>query len=97
MINNYKEKWLRGEITGEYNECRFTKDKSAFARNWLLKSKSDLQPDNPQNIVDRICHWKLEDIEHPDIPYINLKTRWSDKCRVYDELKKLGLKEICLP
>ena len=97
MINDYKEKWLRGEITGEYNECRFTEDKSAFARNWLLKSKSDLQPDNPQNIVDRICHWKLEDIEHPDIPYIKLKTRWSDKCRVYDELKKIGLKEICLP
>lgn len=97
MINVQKEKWLRGEITGDYNECRFTEDKSAYARKWLGWSKMDLQPDNPRNIVDRICHWKLEDIEHPDIPYIQLKSKWSDKIAVYDLLKEMGLGNICLP
>lgn len=97
MINEHKEKWLRGEIKNDYEDCRYAPDKGAFAREWIKKAHPNIQPDNPQNIVDRICHWKLEDIEHPDIPYINLKSRWSDKCRVYDELKNLGLKEICLP
>ena len=97
MINVQKEKWLSGEITGDYNECRFTEDKSAYARKWLGWSKMDLQPDNPRNIVDRICHWKLEDIEHPDIPYIQLKSKWSDKIAVYDLLKEMGLRKICLP
>lgn len=97
MINEYKEKWLRGEIKSEYDDCRYAPDKGAFARQWIKKAHPNINPDNPQNIVDRICHYKLEDIEHPDVAYINLKTRWSDKCRVYDELKKMGLKEICLP
>lgn len=97
MINEYKEKWLRGEIKSEYDDCRFAPDKGAFARQWIKKAHPNINPDNPQNIVDRICHWKLEDIEHPDVTYINLKTRWSDKVGVYDELKKMGLQEICLP
>ena len=97
MINEYKEKWLRGEIKSEYDDCRYAPDKGAFARQWIKKAHPNINPDNPQNIVDRICHWKLEDIEHPDVEYINLKTRWSDKVGVYDELKKMGLQEICLP
>ncbi len=97
MINEHKDKWLKGEFPGDYNDCRYAKDKSAYARKWLAWSGIDLQPDNPRNIVDRICHWKLEDIEHPDIDYINLKSRWSDKIGVYSELKKIGLEELCLP
>ena len=97
MINEYKEKWLRGEIKSDYDDCRYAPDKGAFARQWIKKAHPNINPDNPQNIVDRICNWKLEDIEHPDIAYINLKTRWSDKVGVYDELKKMGLQEICLP
>ena len=97
MINEYKEKWLRGEIRSEYDDCRYAPDKGAFARQWIKKAHPNINPDNPQNIVDRICHWKLEDIEHPDVSYINLKSRWSDKVGVYDELKKIGLQEICLP
>ena len=97
MINEYKEKWLRGEIKSEYDDCRYAPDKGAFARQWIKKAHPNINPDNPQNIVDRICHWKLEDIEHPDVAYINLKTRWSDKVGVYEELKKMGLQEISLP
>jgi hypothetical protein len=48
----------------------------------LLANKPDVNFENPQNIVDRICRYKLDDIEHPDIPYINLKSRWSDKVGV---------------
>ena len=97
MINEHKEKWLRGEIKSEYDDCRYAPDKGAFAREWIKKAHPNIHPDNPQNIVDRICHYKLEDIEHPDIQYINLKSRWSDKVGVYDELKKIGLQNICLP
>lgn len=97
MINEYKEKWLRGEIKSDYDDCRYAPDKGAFARQWIKKAHPNINPDNPQNIVDRICNLKLEDIEHPDVAYINLKTRWSDKVGVYDELKKIGLQEICLP
>jgi hypothetical protein len=97
MINEHKDKWLKGELPGDYNDCRYAKDKSAYARKWLSWCGIDLHPDNPKTIVDRICHWKLEDIEHPDIDYINLKSRWSDKIGVYRELKKIGLEELCLP
>ena len=97
MINEYKEKWLRGEIRSEYDDCRYAPDKGAFARQWIKKAHPNINPDNPQNIVDRICNLKLEDIEHPDVAYINLKTRWSDKVCVYEELKKMGLQEISLP
>ena len=97
MINEYKEKWLRGEIKSDYDDCRYAPDKGAFARQWIKKAHPNINPDNPQNIVDRICNLKLEDIEHPDVAYINLKTRWSDKVGVYEELKKMGLQEICLP
>ena len=74
MINEYKEKWLRGEIKSDYDDCRYAPDKGAFARQWIKKAHPNINPDNPQNIVDRICHLKLEDIEHPDVAYINLKT-----------------------
>lgn len=97
MINEQKEKWERGEISGDYNECRFTTDKSAYARKWLNSTKLDLRPDEPRNIVDRICHWKLEDIEHPNIPYIQLKSKWTDKIAVYDLLAEQGMSEISLP
>ena len=97
MINEYKEKWLRGEIKSEYDDCRYAPDKGAFARQWIKKAHPNINPDNPQNIVDRICHWKLEDIERPDVAYINLKTRWSDKVGVYEELEKMYLHQICLP
>ena len=97
MINEYKEKWLRGEIKSDYDDCRYAPDKGVFARQWIKKAHPNINTDNPQNIVDRICHLKLEDIEHPDVAYINLKTRWSDKVGVYEELKKMGLQEISLP
>lgn len=97
MINDYKEKWKHGEVTGEYNDCRYCEDKILFARNWLLKNGTKINLDNPQNIVDRICRQKLDDVENPDIAYIRLKTRWSDKINVYNELEKIGLKELQLP
>lgn len=97
MINEYKEKWLRGEIKSEYDDCRYAPDKGDFARQWIKKAHPNINPDNPQNIVDRICHYKLEDIEHQDVDYINLKTRWTDKVGVYEELEKINLQQICLP
>ena len=63
----------------------------------MLANKPDVNFENPQNIVDRICRYKLDDIEHPDIPYINLKSRWSDKVGVYKELEDIGLKDLQLP
>ena len=63
----------------------------------MLANKPDVNFENPQNIVDRICRYKLDDIEHPDIPYIKLKSRWSDKVGVYKELEDIGLKDLQLP
>lgn len=82
---------------GDYESCRFAKDKVQYAKDWLLANKPDVNFENPQNIVDRICRYKLDDIEHPDIPYINLKSRWSDKVGVYKELEDIGLKDLQLP
>ena len=82
---------------GDYESCRFAKDKVKYAKDWLLANKPDVNFENPQNIVDRICRYKLDDIEHPDIPYINLKSRWSDKVGVYKELEDIGLKDLQLP
>ena len=82
---------------GDYESCRFAKDKVQYAKNWLLANKPDVNFENPQNIVDRICRYKLDDIEHPDIQYINLKSRWSDKVGVYKELEDIGLKDLQLP
>lgn len=63
----------------------------------MIANKPDVNFENPQNIVDRICRYKLDDIEHPDIPYINLKSRWCDKVGVYKELEDIGLKDLQLP
>jgi hypothetical protein len=97
MINRYKELWKNGEAPGEYNDCRFCEDKVKFAKDWLLNHCPFRNFDVPQNIADRICKEKIDDIEHPDIPYIKLKSKWSDKVGVYDELEKIGLKELQLP
>lgn len=97
MINDYKEKWKSGEVSGEYNDCRFCEDKVKFSKNWILKARPNVNLENPQNIVDRICKQKLDDVENPDIAYIRLKSRWSDKVGVYDELENIGLKELQLP
>ena len=82
---------------GDYESCRFAKDKVQYAKDWLIANKPDVNFENPQNIVDRICRYKLDDIEHPDIQYINLKSRWSDKVGVYKELEYIGLKDLQLP
>ena len=82
---------------GDYESCRFAKDKVQYAKDWLIANKPDVNFENPQNIVDRICRYKLDDIEHPDIQYINLKSRWSDKVGVYKELEDIGLKDLQLP
>lgn len=97
MINFYKEKYLKGELTGDYDSCRFAVDKVKYAKEWLKNNKPDVNFEKPQNIVDRICRYKLDDIEYPDIEYINLKSRWSDKVGVYDELENIGLKCLQMP
>ena len=38
MINEYKEKWLRGEIKSDYDDCRYAPDKGAYAREWIKKA-----------------------------------------------------------
>ncbi|MBO7691372.1 MAG: hypothetical protein J6T10_01900 [Methanobrevibacter sp.] len=97
MINVPKNQWLNGELKGDYENCRFCEDKIKFAKDWLHENIPSADFENPKTIVDRICRYKLDDIENPDIPYIQLKSRWSDKVGVYDELEKIGLKEIQLP
>jgi len=80
---------------GEYDACRFADDKVAFARNWLL-SKRQVNIDNPQNVVDIICHEKIRLI---NAPYEELKDRmmWSDKIMAYEMLRKAGLSDIAVP
>lgn len=97
MINEYKEKWKQGLVKGEYDDCRFCEDKVKFAKDWLLSNMPSLNLEEPQNIVDRIAKLKIEDIENPDIAYIRLKSRWSDKVGVYDELASMGMTELQLP
>ena len=57
MINEYKEKYLRGEIPqNSYDDCRYAKDKVQYAKDWLTKIKGrDIDFDHPRNIVDEIC------------------------------------------
>ena len=96
MINQYKQDLLAGKYPmGEYDACRFADDKVAFARNWLL-SKRQVNIDNPQNVVDIICHEKIRLI---NAPYEELKDRmmWSDKIMAYEMLRKVGLSDIAVP
>ena len=60
-------------------------------------NKPEADVDNPKDIVERICRYKLDDIENPDPDYIWLKSRWSDKVGVYEELEKASMPELCLP
>ena len=96
MINQYKQDLLSGKYPiGEYDACRFAPDKEKFAREWLL-SKRPVNIDNPQNVVDLICHEKIRLIH---APYEELLDRmgWADKCYAYDRLAQKGLSELAIP
>lgn len=82
---------------GEYDDCRYTENKVEFARKWILNRLPKVDLDNPKNIVDRICKYKLDNIIENDIPYIKKMTDFSDKVGVYDVLKNMGLDDILLP
>lgn len=96
MINQYKEDFLNGMYpVEEYDICRYASDKEKFAREWLL-NKRPVNIDNPQNVVDLICHEKIRLIH---APYNELRVRmgWVDKCRAYDKLNEMGMSELAIP
>lgn len=89
MINEYKEKYLRGEIPqNSYDDCRYAKNKVQYAKDWLTKIKGrDIDFDHPRNIVDEICADKIKLIT-ADPHTLYQKVCWADKIHVYDMLKE---------
>lgn len=85
----YKQEWLNGLHQTDYNNCRFAEDKTKFAKNWIKNKISNINLDNPQNIVDRINWYKIYDKD-------DRKSIWADKILAYQELSISSLKDIVI-
>lgn len=96
MINQYKQDLLSGKCEmHEYDACRFADDKTKFAKEWLL-SKRKVDIDNPQNIVDLICHEKIALIT-ASFDELEKRMKWADKIFAYTQLHNFGLDDIAIP
>lgn len=84
------EDWKAGKEVSEYNNFRFSPNKIELGIKWIKERMPALNWDNPQNISDRIAHYKYEDMNP-------LKVSWSDKIAVYDKLYDLGLEDLHIP
>lgn len=97
--NDYRDEYLAGKHPhNPYDDCRFAKDKVAYAKKWLTEIKGrDIDFENPRNIVDVICKEKVDLITAPYEKLLE-KQLWADKILVRDQLKNLGIeKELPLP
>lgn len=100
MINRYKEEYFAKGIKNDYDECRFAKDKVAYAKQWIMDNDplhGKICVDEPKNIVDRFAVEKIETIKNPNSFQALLKRMWCDKIAVYTCLKDIGLNEITIP
>ena len=87
--SEYYQEWLNGQHKTDYNNCRFSDNKLEYAKHWLDVNVPFVNYENPQNIVDRICNYKLYDknIE---------KQYWTDKYQALTKLKVLGFTELII-
>jgi hypothetical protein len=85
----YKKEWEAGLHQTEYNACRFAEDKFEYGKQWLRKHVPWADFENPKNLVDRICHYKLYDLD-PRKPI------WADKMCSHWNLFEAGMKELAI-
>lgn len=85
----YKQEWLNGHHQTDYNNCRFTENKEQFAINWIKKFQPNTNIEDPQNIVDRICNYKIFDKD-------KRKELWSDKINTIYLLREMGLSDLII-
>lgn len=83
----YRQEWLKGLHNTDYNNCRFSDDKTKFAKDWIKNIMPTVNLENPQNIVDRINWCKIYDMT-PE------KALWSNKIWAYCQLRMMGLEEL---
>lgn len=86
----YKQEWLNGLHQTDYNNCRFANDKTQYAIEWTKKNVTNVNLENPQNIVDRINWYKIYDKDPR-------KVKWADKIYAMRNLKDMGLSDIIIP
>jgi len=87
----YEAEYKSGKHQTEYNRCRFAEDKKQYCKDWLKKNVPWADFENPKNMVDRICHYKVYDRDHN-------KIIWADKYNADFCLKWLAeLEHIKIP
>lgn len=85
----YRQEWLKGLHHTDYNNCRFAEDKTQYAIEWTKKNVTNVNLENPQNIVDRINWCKIYDKDER-------KPLWADKILAHQELSLSSLKDIVI-
>lgn len=77
----YRQEWLKGLYHTDYNNCRFAEDKEQYAKDWIKNLLPNVNVDNPQNIIDRINHYKIYD-KNPE------KALWCNKIWAFRKIKE---------
>lgn len=85
----YRQEWLKGLHHTDYNNCRFAEDKTQFSIDWIKNKLSNVNLENPQNIVDRINWCKIYDKDER-------KPLWADKIWAHEKLSLSSLKDIVI-
>ena len=86
----YRQEWLKGLHHTDYNNCRFAEDKTQYAIEWTKKNVTNVNLENPQNIVDRINWCKIYDKDER-------KPLWSDKISANNQIAlNPNLKDILI-
>lgn len=85
----YKKEWLNGQHQTDYNNCRFCEDKTKYAIEWIKKFQPNTNIEDPQNLVDRICNYKIYDKDPR-------KSRWSDKIGANYMLHEMDLDDLII-
>lgn len=85
----YKQEWLNGLHQTDYNNCRFSEDKTQFSIDWIKNKLPNVNLENPQNLIDRINWCKIYDKDER-------KPLWADKISAHLELSLSTLKDIVI-
>lgn len=86
----YRQEWLQGLHSSDYNNCRFAKNKTQFAIDWIKEKLPNVNLENPQNIVDRINWCKIYDKDPR-------KVSWADKISALNNLEDIGMEDLIIP
>ena len=85
----YRQEWLKGLHNTDYNNCRFSDDKTQYSIKWIKEKLPNVNLENPQTMVDRINWCKIYDKDER-------KPIWSDKILAHQELSNSSLKDIVI-